>query len=201
MLRTSITRADILPIADYARRRAELRRQSIARKQHRRLPVGPYAMLYFENFDTMLAQVHEMLFIERGGEAQLADELEAYNPLVPQGSELVATLMFEIEDEMRRHRLLSALGGVEYQVALWLGDERVTAVPERDVERTTADGKASSVHFLHFPFTAAQIAAFRNPATRITAAIEHPNYGHAAVVPESVRRALAEDFGSGDAPE
>lgn len=194
MARIEITRADIMPMADYSRRRAELRRQLIAGKQHRRLPVGPYVMLYFENFDTMLAQIHEMLFIERGGDAQLADELAAYNPLVPKGGELVATMMFEIEDEARRHHLLEGLGGVEHQVSLQVGGERIAAIPENDVERTTAEGKASSVHFLHFPFSAGQIAAFRNPATRITVAIDHPSYGHAAVMPETIRQALTGDF-------
>ena len=194
MTRTEITRADIMSMADYSPRRAELRRRVIARKLHRRLPVGPDAMLYFENFDTMLAQIHEMLFIERGGEAQLADEFAAYNPLGPKGGELVATLMFEIEDEHHRRRILAGLGGVEHQVSLQLGTERIAAIPEDDVERTTADGKASSVHFLHFPFSAGQIAAFRDPAARVMVAIDHPNYGHAAVMPELVRRALAADF-------
>ena len=194
MLRTEITPAHIMPMADYGARRTELRRESIARKKYRRLPIGPHAMLYFENFATMLAQVHEMLFIERGGEDQLADELAAYNPLVPNGRELVATLMFEIEDEGRRQTILAGLGGVEHQVCLMLGDQRIAAIPEKDLDRTTAEGKASSVQFLHFPFSDSQIAAFRDPSVKVAVAIEHPAYGHAAVMPEPVRQALAEDF-------
>lgn len=194
MPRTDITPADILPMAEYARLRAEQRRRMVALKRQRRLEVGPIAMVHFENFDTMLAQVHEMLFIEKGGAAQLADELAAYNPLVPKGRELVATLMFEIPEEARRRRVLAGLGGVENAVALRVGGDRIAGIPEADVERTTADGKASSVHFLHFPFTDAQVAAFRDPGCQVALAIEHPNYGHAALLPDAVRAALAGDF-------
>lgn len=194
MAKTEITRADILSMDDYGRQRAVLRRRLVEMKRHRRLAVGPYAMLYFENFETMLAQVHEMLFIERGGDEQLAHELATYNPLVPKGQELVATLMFEIEDEVRRHTVLAELGHVEDQVALLLGSERIAAIPETDLDRTTAEGKTSSVHFLHFPFTPAQVAAFRDPGTKVMLAIDHPRYGHAAVMPEPVRQALADDL-------
>lgn len=194
MAKTEITRADILPMDVYGRQRPDLRRRLVEMKRHRRLAVGPYAMLYFESFDTMLAQVHEMLFIERGGEEQLGHELDTYNPLVPKGEELVATLMFEIEDDLRRHTVLAQLGHVEDQVALLVGEQRIAAIPEDDLDRTTPEGKTSSVHFLHFPFTPAQIAAFRDPGNRVMLAIDHPNYGHAAVMPEPVRQALAEDF-------
>lgn len=193
-MKTEIRREDIMSMDDYGPMRRELRRRVMERKRARRIEIGPHATMHFENFDTMLAQVHEMLFVERGGEAQIADELAAYNPLVPQGRELVATLMFEIEDEVRRHRILSGLGGVEHHVAIMVGSERVGGVPEQDVERTKADGKTSSVHFLHFPFTDAQVAAFRDPATPASVVIDHPNYGHAALLPPAVRAALAEDF-------
>ncbi len=198
MPKTEIGRDDIMPMEQYGARRRELRRDLMTKKRVRRLAIGPHATLMFENFETMLAQVHEMLFIERGGDAQLADELAAYNPLVPKGRELVGTLLFEIEDEVRRHRFLSALGGVEHTLVITIGGERIRAMPEDDVERTNAAGKASSVHFLHFPFTDAQVAAFRDPGTPVMVAIEHPNYGHAAALPEAVRRAVAEDFASTD---
>lgn len=194
MTKTEITRADIMPMDAYGRGRRELRRQLIETKRLRRLEIGPCATMHFENFETMLAQVHEMLFVERGGDAQLAGELEAYNPLIPKGRELVATLMFEIEDETRRQRILAGLGGVEHTVVITVGGERVVGVPEADVERTNSEGKASSVHFLHFPFTEAQTAAFRTPGAKVSIAIEHPNYGHAATVPEPTRQALAADF-------
>src|SRR3546814_3877920 len=93
-----ITRADILDMADYAKVRAEKRRALVETKRNRRVPLGPYATFYFESYETMWQQVHEMLFIERGGEAQIPDELEAYNPLIPQGRELVATMMFKSEE-------------------------------------------------------------------------------------------------------
>jgi hypothetical protein len=142
----------------------------------------------------MWRQVHEMLFVERGGEEQIDDELDAYNPLIPQGSELVATLMFEIDDRTRRHRVLGELGGVEETVEIRLGDERIKAQAETDVDRSTADGKASSVHFLHFPFTADQVRRFRDSGTEVVVAITHPKYAHMAIMPENVRQALSEDF-------
>ncbi|MFQ5958573.1 MAG: DUF3501 family protein [Alphaproteobacteria bacterium] len=189
-----ITRADVLPMSEFAAQRRERRREISEIKRNRRVEIGPYATLYFENYDTMWWQVHEMLFIERGGEAQIDDELGAYNPLIPKGEELVATLMFEIDDGERRERLLSGLGGVENGASLSFDGETVAGVPEGDVERSTAEGRASSVHFLHFPFTAGQVAKFRTPGTKVVAAIDHPGYGHMAVMPEAVRAALAEDF-------
>lgn len=193
-MKREITRADIMSMDDYAHQRRALRRRLGEQKRHRRLAVGPHATLYFENYDTMWVQVHEMLFVERGGEAQIADELHAYNPLIPQGRELVATLMLEIPDEGQRRRVLAGLGGVENTVALVIGDARIAAVPETDVERTDDSGKTSSVHFLHFPFTDAQLASFRDLATPAMVAIDHPRYGHMAIIPAEVRQALLGDF-------
>lgn len=189
-----ITRADIMPMAEYAGVRKQRRAEASAIKRNRRVEVGPYATFYFENYDTMWIQIHEMLHIEKGGEEQLAGELAAYNPLVPNGRELVATLMFEIPDEVRRDRELRQLGGVEDTITLKVGEETIGAVPETDVERTKSDGKASSVHFLHFPFSAAQVAGFRDPSVEVLIAIGHSNYGHLAVMPAEARKALAADF-------
>lgn len=194
MNKHEITREDILPMAEYARIRDEQRRRIAGIKRDRRLAVGPDITFYFENYATMLHQVHEMLHVERGGEAQIADELRAYNPLVPKGSELVATMMIEIEDPRRRDRVLRTLGGIENTVDMIVGETVIHAVPEGDVERTTAEGKTSSVHFLRFPFEAAQVAAFRQPGTRVIVGVGHPNYQHMAVMPEAVRAALAQDF-------
>ena len=163
-------------------------------KRDRRLEIGPHAAIYFESYDTMWWQIHEMLFVEQSGEAQIADELAAYNPLIPNGVELTATLMFEIDDPARRDALLTKLGGVEDSVTIGVGGAVVTGVPEGDVARSTPDGRASSVHFLHFRFTPAQIAAFRDPATPVFVGIGHANYGHMAVMPEATRAALAADF-------
>ncbi|MDP6342110.1 MAG: DUF3501 family protein [Alphaproteobacteria bacterium] len=191
-----IDRGDIMPMAEYGAHRAEHRRAVIDLKRHRRLEIGPSAALYFENHATMLAQIHEMLWIEGGGEAQIDDELAAYGPLVPRGRELVATLMFEIDDPVRRDALLRRLAGVEDAVSLEVAGAPVRAVAELQdgVERTKPDGKTSSIHFLHFPFAEPQIAAFREDGARIVAAIEHPEYAHMAVLPEAVRAALADDF-------
>lgn len=191
-----ITRADILPMDVYGRERAALRQNVVAIKRPRRVEVGPVATFYFENFQTMWHQVHEMLFIEKGGEAQIADELRAYNPLVPKGSELVATVMFEMDDPVQRARTLAKLGGVERHMFMTVGDETIRAVAESEVERTKADGKTSSVHFVRFPFTPAQIAKFRAVGTRIVLGIDHPEYGHMAVLSEATRAALAGDFAS-----
>ncbi len=189
-----ITREDILPLAEYGRVRDSRRREMSAIKQHRRVAVGPDVTFYFESFATMLHQVHEMLYIEKGGDEQLEDELRAYNPLIPSGHDLVATMMIEIEDADRRGRVLGQLGGIEETISISVGGETIKAVPEGDVERTTPDGKTSSVHFLKFPFTAAAIAAFRTPGARVVLATTHSNYDHMAALPEPVRAALAEDF-------
>ncbi len=192
----SIQRDDIQSLAVYGAERPERRRAIIAYKRHRRLEVGPVAAFYFENYATMLSQIQEMLWIEKGGEEQIADELAAYNPLIPQGRELVATLMFEIADPDRRAAMLSWLGGVEETVSLEVAGRKILARPDAEdgIERTRADGKTSSIHFLHFPFQAEQISAFRAPGARVIAAIEHPEYAHMAVMPEAMRQALAEDF-------
>jgi hypothetical protein len=193
-----ITRADIIPMADYVRERKELRRALVEAKKNRRLEVGPVCSFYFENYQTMWNQIHEMLFIEKGGEAQIADELSAYNPLIPKGRELVATVMFEIDDPVRRGALLAKLGGVEQTAFIRIGgetaSESVWGVPEEDVDRTSAAGKASSVQFIHFPFTDEQVAAFRGAGVEIVLGFSHPEYAHMAVLPGPVRQALAGDF-------
>ena len=194
MANKEITRADILEMAIYAERREEHRAKLVALKRHRRMEVGPFATFYFENYDTMLYQIHEMLRIERGGEAQIADELSAYNPLVPNGRELVATVMLEINDEARRAKLLAGLGGIENTGFLRLADTKIPARPEDDIDRTSAAGKASSVQFLHFPFSADDVAAFKKPNAEVVLGFDHPNYSHMAIMPEAVRAALAEDF-------
>jgi hypothetical protein len=193
-IKTEITRADILPWAEYAKTRAEHRKRVTAIKRSRRVEVGPFVTFYFESFDTMWLQVQEMLHIERGGDAQIPEELAAYNPLIPKGSELVATFMIEIDDPLRRARVLAGLGGVEETAFIEIGAERIGAKPESDQDRTTAEGKASSVQFVHFPFTQAQIDAFRQPNARAILGLSHPNYSHMAVMSETTREALAGDF-------
>ena len=190
----SLTRDDILPLAEYTKVRGAERRRVTEIKRQRRLEVGPFAAFYFENFDTMQHQVQEMLHIEKGGDAQLEDELAAYNPLIPQGSELVATVMFEIDNPGRRHSLLTRLGGIENQVFLDVAGGRIRGEPDPTRENTSREGKTSSVQFIKFPFTAGQIARFKTPGTQVIAGFDHPNYGHMALLPEPVRATLAEDF-------
>ena len=186
--------ADIMPIQDYTRRRKELRQARIAAKAVRRLQVGPYATILFESYGSMLAQVQEMLFIEKGGDEQLVEEMAAYNPMIPQGAELTATMLLEIEDADKRARVLATLGRIEDHVAFRIGDARVMGVPDEEADRTNAAGKTSAVHFFHFPFTPEQIAVFRTPGTQVLLEIAHPNYGHLAILSEAMRAELATDF-------
>lgn len=184
----------IVPLVEYGKQRGERRKRVAEIKKDRRMEVGPYATFYFECYETMLHQVHEMLFIEKGGAEQLPDELAAYNPLIPQGSELVATVMFEIEDPVRRAQVLAALGGIEDRAFLRVGGETIRGIAEEDQERSRDDGKASSVQFIRFPFTSVEIAAFKSGAGDVVVGFDHPNYGHMAVMTAAVRKALAGDF-------
>lgn len=189
-----VTTADILPDAEYAKQRAERRAALTPIKRLRRMDLGPVCTVYFECYETMLFQIQEMLLVERGGEAQLADELAAYNPLIPQGSELVATIMFEIDDPLRRATILARLGRVEDHFFIQVGDERLPGIPEDDQERTRDDGKTSSVHFLRFPLTEKAIAAFRDPAVTILVGCDHEAYAHMAVMTPATRAELSRDF-------
>ena len=193
-MKTSITPADILPLPDYEKIRAAKRAAIRAIKANRRVSVGPYATFYFENYETMWLQIQEMLRIEKGGDAQLHDELRAYNPMIPNGRELTATVMFEIEDPTRRAAILGTLGRVEKSIELRFGGETINAVAEQDLDYTSAEGKASSVQFVHFPFTAEQVLKFIAPQQETILAITHPNYGHMARLPENVRTELKKDF-------
>jgi len=192
--KTEIVRADILDIAAYDRRRSEVRKEIAAIKAKRRVPVGPYATFYFECYETMHYQIQEMLRAERGGDEQLKEELAAYNPLVPKGADLTATMMFEINDPDERSRVLLQLGGVEDHMFVEVAGDRIVARAERDVERTKASGKTSSVHFVHFDFTPEQIQKFRAPSARVLVGIEHPKYGHVAILSDETRSELARDF-------
>lgn len=192
--RHRITRDDLISMAEYGEQRRERARTLSVVKRDRRVEVGPHVTFYFENYDTMWHQIHELLYIEKGGEAQIEGELEAYNPLIPQGRELVATFMIEISDPDRRARILAGLGGIEETIALTVGGETIAVITETDIDRTTEEGKASAIHFVHFPFTDTQIVAFRAPGAEIALSIAHPGYRHMAIIPEAARAALAGDF-------
>jgi hypothetical protein len=190
-----ITIADLLPPAEYAKVRVESRRRIAARKRNRRVEVGPFVTFHFEDFETIWLQIQEMVHIEKGGLEQAPGEIAAYGPLIPKGRELVATFMIEIDDPLRRKRVLDTLGGIEETAFIELGGERIAGVAEADQDRTSASGKASAVQFVHFPFTDAQVAAFRTQGARVLIGFAHRNYGHIAVIPEAVRAELSGDFG------
>jgi hypothetical protein len=194
MMPTKITPADIWPYAKYAAERADLRKKLIEVKKNRRMEVGPFATFHFENYETMWLQVQEMLHIEKGGEAQIAGELDTYNPLIPQGAELIATLMLGIEDPARRGRELMRLAGIEESTYIELAGTRIPGTPTEYDERTTPDGKTSSVHWVRFRFTPEQIAKFRDAAIPAVLGVAHPAYGHMAVMPADVRAELSKDF-------
>jgi len=189
-----VTAQDIIPDAEFALQRKARRAKLLPLKQLRRIALGPDCTFYFECFETMLFQIQEMLLIEKGGAAQLPGELAAYNPLIPQGQELIATMMFEVEDPARRARLLAGLGGVERRFQIRIGADPVSGTPEGDVERSREDGKTSSVHFLRFAFTGAQIAAFRDPEIPVAVGCDDPRYAHWTLIGADVRAELAKDF-------
>ncbi len=193
-MKHSLSSADILSNEDYEKIRDARRTAMIALKKLRRVEIGPFVTMMFENYDTMWLQVQEMLRIEKGGAAQLEDELYAYNPMIPNGREWTATFMIEIADPTRRATILAKLGGIENSVEIRFDGQIVHGVPERDLEYTSADGKASSVQFLHFPFTTEQILKLRDPALELQIAVTHANYGHSAVMSTETRRELLKDF-------
>jgi len=186
--------SDLMSDNEFAKVRRERRAALLPVKRLRRVALGPYCTFYFESYETMLFQVQEMLLIERGGAEQIPDELAAYNPLIPNGAELVATVMFEIDDTVRREAVLARLGGVEDLFFVQVGGERVLGLPEGDVERTREDGKTSSVHFLRFPMKPELVARFRDPATEILIGCAHERYNHLAGLSPASRAELARDF-------
>ena len=189
-----ITAGDIMPMDEYKKIRKEHRRSLIERKLARRVHVGPFVLFHFENYITLWSQIQEMLFIEGGGDEQINDEIEAYNPLLPDGNELVATLLIEIEDADRRKKQLHMLGHIEDKVSININNEKILAVPTDDTERTNSDGKTSSVHFLHFKFNDSQKELFKNKDLVAYISIEHENYSHSAMLTKEVRDSLINDF-------
>mgnify|MGYP001978335820 CR=1 FL=1 len=190
----TIKKEDIMPLDIYTSQRKELRKKIVDFKKNRRIPLGPYATFYFESYETMLAQVQEMLYIEKGGDEQLKDELTAYNPLVPNGKELTATLMFEIDNPVSRATFLGKVGGIEEKVYMKVDGELIKAVPEEDVDRTSAEGKASSVQFIHFKFNDDQIKKFKSNSSLIELGIDHNEYSHSTKLNELTIKSLILDF-------
>jgi hypothetical protein len=189
-----IEKEDLMPVDIYAESRKQIRKNLVEFKKNRRIALGPYATFYFESFETMVAQIQEMLHIEKGGDEQLKDELTAYNPLVPNGKELTATLMFEIDNPISRSLFLSKVGGIEKKIFMKIDDEVVKAVPEDDVDRTSAEGKASSVQFIHFKFNDDQIVKFKSGCASIELGIDHKEYTHTTKLTEDNVSSLLADF-------
>ena len=189
-----IQKDDIIPLDVYTEKRSELRKSIVDYKKNRRVALGPYATFYFESYETMLAQVQEMLYIEKGGDEQLKDELSAYNPLIPNGKELTATLMFEIDNPISRAAFLGKVGGIEETVFMKIDGEKIKAVPEKDVDRTSAEGKASSVQFIHFNFTDDQIEKFQSNSSEIELGIDHKEYSHSTKLSKENIASLSTDF-------
>ena len=189
-----VTKADLIPANEYAKNRKSYRKEIVSYKKDRRISLGPYANFYFESYETMKAQIQEMLHIEKGGDEQLKDELAAYNPLIPNGKELVATLMFEIDNPLSRAEFLNKVWGIEEKVFLKISGEIINSIPEKDVDRTSAEGKASSVQFIHFKFTEAQVEKFKNFSNEIIIGIDHEMYDHTVKLTENNKKALALDF-------
>jgi len=189
-----IEKQDLMPAEAYAESRKQIRKKLVEFKKNRRIALGPYATFYFESFETMVAQVQEMLHIEKGGDEQLKDELVAYNPLVPNGKELIATLMFEIDNPLSRGAFLGKVGGIEGKIFMRIDNETVKAIPEEDVDRTSAEGKASSVQFIHFKLNDDQISKFKSGNAAIELGIDHKEYAHTTKLIEDSVKSLSADF-------
>ena len=189
-----IQKQDIMSLDLYSKQRKVLRKDIVEYKKNRRISLGPYATFYFESYETMLAQVQEMLYIEKGGDDQLKDELTAYNPLIPNGKELIATLMFEIDNPVSRATFLSKVGGIENNVFMRIDGVKVNAVPEEDVDRTSSEGKASSVQFVHFKLNDDQIKKFKSFSIDVEIGIDHDEYSHSTKLTNLTKESLSADF-------
>ena len=189
-----LTTGDLLPLEHYHKERPRLRAEVLAHKRHRQAPIGPNVTLYFEDRVTMRYQVQEMLRAERIFESEaIAEELEAYNPLIPDGTNLKATMMIEYPDVDERRAALARLKGVEDSVYLEVGTlGRVFAHADEDLERSD-ETKTSAVHFLRFELDAAMRAALKGGAP-LTLGVEHEHYRHEVEGSAEMRKSLAADF-------
>jgi len=189
-----LTRENLYSLEDYATIRDSFRADIMAHKKLRQVQLGPNVRLLFEDRMTMQYQVQEMLRIERIFEAAgIQEELDAYNPLIPDGSNLKATLMIEFSDVEERKEALARLIGLERMTWLQVeGFDKVYPVANEDLERETED-KTSSVHFMRFEFTPDMIAALKNGAA-MRAGVEHPEYTYEVDIDDAVRDALVADF-------
>jgi hypothetical protein len=191
---SKLDRAALWSLEDYAERRSDFRTEVIAHKKHRRVALGANATVYFEDFKTMKYQVQEMLRTERIFEGKdIEEELGAYNPLIPDGSNLKATFMIEYSDADERRKALEALVGVEHKLWLQAGEHaRVYAIANEDLERSTEE-KTSAVHFLRFELSDESIAAFKAGETVVFGS-DHPALTATATLTPEQQQSLAADF-------
>ncbi len=194
MEQNQIKPEDIYDRKDYINKRPQLRKEIVARKKRRRVDLGPYVTLYFENRETIIHQINEMVFIENGGKEQIEEEILAYKSLIPNGKELIATVMVEIDNPLKRAEVLSKMGGFEETFTLKVGDILVKARAELDVDRTTAEGKASSVQFIHFNFKENEVNKFKDDNVNIELSINHEFYKHATLLKTETKNELRSDF-------
>lgn len=188
------TPADILPLDVYEGKRPQKRLELLTIKENRRVNVGPYGVFLFENADTIWWQIHEMLRIEKGGQEQIEDELQAYNPMLPQGNDLVATVMIEIPDADERRKVLAQLGHLEDTLFMEIAEKRIPGVQVNPEERTDETGKTSSVHFIRFTFDEETKGLFLEKTHPVTLGFAHPNYAYSTILTPQVHQALCEDF-------
>ena len=190
----TIEKSEILSRDEYKSKRKILREKMVLRKKFRRVDIGPYVTMYFENKDTIIHQINEMVYIENGGEEQINDEISAYKSLIPDGQELVATVMIEIDNPIKRAEFLAKLGGFEEQISIKIGDQLIQGRAELDGDRTTADGKASSVQFVHFEFDEQAVKSIKNNMENVSISINHKSYRHAAILNTDTVGELIKDF-------
>ena len=188
-----LTRDDLYTLEAYSRERAVFRERVLAHKRPRTVAIGPNVTLVFEDRLTIQYQIQEMLRVERVFEAAgIEDELGAYNPLIPDGRNLKATMLIEFPDAEERVRKLAELQGIEHRIALHAGGESSAAIADEDMERSN-ESKTSAVHFLRFELGAGAIAAFRR-GDAVELAIDHPQYRARTVLDAVTLAALAADF-------
>ena len=190
----TIEKSDILSRDEYKSKRKGLREKMVLRKRFRRVDIGPYVTMYFENKDTIVHQINEMVYIENGGEEQINDEILAYKSLIPDGQELVATVMIEIDNPIKRAEFLSKMGGFEETINIKLHDQEIKGKAELDGDRTTADGKASSVQFVHFEFDEEAVKSIKNNIDNVSISINHEGYRHSAILNTDTVKELIKDF-------
>jgi hypothetical protein len=191
---TQLKRSDLMSLEQYSEQRNDFRRQVIAHKKHRRVGIGPHLFLYFEDRLTIQYQIQEMLRIEKIFEsAGIEEELDAYNPLIPDGHNLKATAMLEYQDVGERKRQLALLKGIENLVWIQVeGFDPVYAIANEDLERSNAE-KTSAVHFMRFELEPGMIAALKKGAA-LTMGSNHDLYRHSTEIGPEIRKALLADL-------